>query len=280
MTDLQSWLTADILSLGMAADEARRATSGAVVTYRRVHTVTAAEVAAGMTVPEAASEIRLYETPARYDEALGQLGLLKASAGERRVAAYSMADIEDRVRDGWGDLREVLTGLVAAGLSDVAEMPVDRLRDPSASTRALVEVGARPRRVTVSQPVGDRKMEILEQVRRCREHLRWTWSFSPLPRHAPIDKPTTGYEDLRMVALARLAVSDVADGLPPPMIEVDWSLYGPKLAQVALTFGADHLDAVAATSDPSLGPRRATIEDVERNIRAAGFEPQEYRPTA
>ena len=76
--------------------------------------------------------------------------------------------------------------------------------------------------------------------------------------------------------MARLALKDV--GRRGVSIEVDWSLYGPKLAQVALTFGADHLDAVPATSDAQLGPRRATVEDVERNIRAAGFEPHEYRP--
>ncbi len=64
----------------------------------------------------------------------------------------------------------------------------------------------------------------------------------------------------------------------PIAIEVDWLLYGPKLAQVALTFGADFLDAVPATSDESMGRRRQTVEDVERNIRAAGFEPEEYRP--
>ena len=80
---------------------------------------------------------------------------------------------------------------------------------------------------------------------------------------------------MRMVALARLAVAAKSPG--PVKIEIDWSLYGPKLAQVALTFGADHLDAVAASTDPALGRRRGTIEDVERNIRAAGFEPEEIR---
>jgi 2-iminoacetate synthase ThiH len=80
-----------------------------------------------------------------------------------------------------------------------------------------------------------------------------------------------------MVALARLVLAEVAS--PTPVyVEVDWSLYGPKLAQVALAFGADFLDAVPATTDDSLGRRRGTVEDVERNIRAAGFEPEEYRP--
>jgi aminodeoxyfutalosine synthase len=94
--------------------------------------------------------------------------------------------------------------------------------------------------------------------------------YAPLPRVAPIDKPTTGYDDVRMVALARLALGAIS-------IEVDWTLYGPKLAQVALTFGADHLDGVSAENDTSMGPRRGTVEDVERNIRTAGFEPKEDR---
>jgi aminodeoxyfutalosine synthase len=102
---------------------------------------------------------------------------------------------------------------------------------------------------------------------------------NPLPRNAALDKPTTGYEDIRMVALTRLALDQVSE-VRPTFVEVDWSLYGPKLAQVALTFGADFLDAVPATTDESLGRRRGTVEDVERNIRAAGFEPQEYRPSS
>jgi 2-iminoacetate synthase ThiH len=80
-----------------------------------------------------------------------------------------------------------------------------------------------------------------------------------------------------MVALTRLVLTELPTSAPI-FVEVDWTLYGPKLAQVALTFGADFLDAVPATSDDSLGRRRGTVEDVERNIRAAGFEPEEYRP--
>ena len=65
-----------------------------------------------------------------------------------------------------------------------------------------------------------------------------------------------------IVALARLLV-DV------PHVQVDWSLYGPKLAQVALTFGADDVDGVSAVDDMSLGRRRAPLEEIRRNIVAA-----------
>jgi 2-iminoacetate synthase ThiH len=60
-----------------------------------------------------------------------------------------------------------------------------------------------------------------------------------------------------------------------PSIQVDWSLYGLKLAQVALTFGADDVDAVSAVDDLSEGRRRAPLEEILRNIRAAGLEPIE-----
>ena len=56
--------------------------------------------------------------------------------------------------------------------------------------------------------------------------------------------------------------------------------YGPKLAQVALTFGADHLDRVSAIDDAALGRRRTPVEDVKRNIAAAGFDAGRARPEA
>jgi 2-iminoacetate synthase ThiH len=59
------------------------------------------------------------------------------------------------------------------------------------------------------------------------------------------------------------------------VIEIDWQQYGPKLAQVALMFGANHLDRVLPVDDPALGPRRASTEEVRRNIVAAGFRPAE-----
>ena len=65
-------------------------------------------------------------------------------------------------------------------------------------------------------------------------------SINPLPIALATFRPTTGYEDVKMVALARLAAPDV------PSIQVDWLRYGPKLAQVALTFGADDIDGMSA----------------------------------
>lgn len=271
-------LKEDILSLGMRADEARRAgPSGSRVWYQRVHVLRAADVQTGLTAPEPATEVRLLDTPETLDDALNLARAVKEAAGMRVATAFSLADVIDRARDGWGDLQSVLTQLAAAGIADFAELPVDLVDDLNAQVQLARASGLLARRLTVANALDDRKVEILDRIRLCVTEMGGITRVSPLPRHVPHDKPTTGYEDVRMVALSRLALAGVS---PAPFIEVDWQLYGPKLAQVALTFGADFLDAVPATSDESLGRRRATVEDVERNIRAAGFEPQEFRPPA
>ena len=93
-------------------------------------------------------------------------------------------------------------------------------------------------------------------------------AFAPLPRRVAAATPTTGFEDVRQVALARLLV-DVA------RIQVDWPLYGPKLAQVGLTFGADDVDGVSPLEETGEGRRRAPLEEIRRNIAAASGEPIE-----
>jgi hypothetical protein len=271
--------TDNILTLGMRADEVRRRTGSSRVYYQRVHLLSMADVRHGLAIPEPASEVRLLETPASLDDALKAVEAIKEAAGPRPVTAFSLAEIAGRIREGWGDWRTTLTKLSSAGIIDFAETPVDLLDDLNALVAMARSAGFAVQRLTIAHALGDRKAEILERVRRCVAEVGGIARVNPLPRNAPLDKPTTGYQDVRMVALTRLTLADRVEGRPA-FVEVDWSLYGPKLAQVALTFGADFLDAVPATTDQSLGRRRGTIEEVERNIRAAGFEPQEYRPSS
>jgi 2-iminoacetate synthase ThiH len=58
-------------------------------------------------------------------------------------------------------------------------------------------------------------------------------------------------------------------------VQVDWQLYGPKLAQVALTFGADDVDGVSPVDEAPEGKRRSPLEEIRRNILAASGEPVE-----
>jgi aminodeoxyfutalosine synthase len=269
-------LQEDILTLGMHADEARRRAGGAArVRYQRVHVLRAAEVRDGLMIPAAATEIRLHDTPAALAEALALVSLVTRAAGAIGVRAFSLADLIERAEGGWGELSDVLTQLAAVGVIDFAELPVDRVQDVMTAVRLARSAGLAASRLTVANPVTD-PVTLLTRIQDTVGAVGSIGCVLPLPRNVAADKPTTGYEDVRLVALSRLALHDTA--AEPPAIAVDWQLYGPKLAQVALAFGADFLDAVPATSDESLGRRRQTAEDVERNIRAAGFEPEEYRP--
>jgi aminodeoxyfutalosine synthase len=76
---------------------------------------------------------------------------------------------------------------------------------------------------------------------------------------------------VKLVALARLLV-------PVTHVQVDWQRYGPKLAQVALTFGADDLDGVSPKDVVAEGRRRSPLEEVRRNIIAATSQPVERGP--
>jgi aminodeoxyfutalosine synthase len=151
-----------------------------------------------------------------------------------------------------------------AGATCVAEAALDRLLDRSAIAEIRAS-GLEVARWVVQSYVPLGPLDLLEHVR----SLGPIRSFAPLPRVIDPSAPTTGYDDVKLVAVSRLFLPAVES------ISVDWSLYGPKLAQVALTFGADDLDEVPADAGAPnlLGPRRTTLEDVRRNIRAASLKP-------
>jgi len=112
-------------------------------------------------------------------------------------------------------------------------------------------------------------ISVCRDVADLQTRLRTIRAFAPLARTIDAAQLTTGYEDVKRIALARLVVDNV------DTIQVDWTLYGPKLAQVALTFGADDIDSVAAVDDDSHGRRRSPVEEIRRSIHAAGYEPVE-----
>lgn len=190
----------------------------------------------------------------------------KAASGSRLLTGFSLADIVDR---GWGDLTDVLTQLKRAGLDVIVEAPLDRLADAGAALQACQDAGLKVGCLSLQKPGGVERTPMLIQVRALAARFPWLTTIAPLSREQSVTVPTTGYDDVRAVAMARLALPGV------PNVQVDWSQYGPKLAQVALTFGANDLDRVSVVNDESLGRRRTSVEDVMRNITAAGFQPRE-----
>jgi aminodeoxyfutalosine synthase len=258
----------DIISLGIAADEARRARHGAKTTYVRVADVDAAPGSA-LSIPAAAGEIRIIGTPESRAAAIQRVSEVAAGASGKPVSGYSLADLELLAAQERITLRDLLEQLRAAGLELVAEAPFDRLRDPKRSIEEVNIAGLRLARLTIHQlPTSDIE-SLYKQIAALQYDVAVIPGFAPLPRQTNPAVPTTGFDDVKRVALARLFLEHV------PSIQVDWSLYGPKLAQVALTVGANDVDAVSPLDDLSEGRRRAPVEEIRRNIRAAGLDPIE-----
>jgi aminodeoxyfutalosine synthase len=256
--------TPDILSLGMLADTVRRRIHGARATFLRVADVPFDN--AGTSVPPATREIRLTGTPADVDVAVASVDKAKNVAGERTLAAFSWADV---ARWSGGSVDRVLARLRQAGLDAIADVPLDAIDDPAAAVASLKTAGFQQLRLTISKASADARTDLLLVASDLQRTHRNIQSLDPLPLALSAFRPTTGYEDVKMIALARLAAPDI------PSIQVDWRRYGPKLAQVALTFGADDIDGISASDDAPEGRRRAPLAEIERNIEVAGFAPVE-----
>ena len=260
--------THDIISLGALADDLRRQRHGTNTTFVRVRDV-AADVGTPVVRPAAAGELRIVGVAASRAAAVERVMEVAAAADGAAVSAFSLADLEQLAARESVTLRALLEELRAAGLELVAEAPVDRLQNARRSIEEVNIAGLSLARLTVHQAPAADRMPLLKIVADLQRAVAVVRAFAPLPRRVNPAAPTTGYEDVKHVALARIVVDNVAS------IQVDWSLYGPKLAQVALTVGADDVDGVSTEEETTEGRRRAPLEEIRRNIRAAGQEPIE-----
>jgi aminodeoxyfutalosine synthase len=258
--------THDILSVGMLADEARRRTQGTRVTFVRV-AACAFDKPLGEAVPLTAREVRLTGAPESLDVAIAAVRSAKAVAGDRLLSGFSLVDLQALASGE--SLKQVLRRLREEGLEVVAEVPVDRLSPAGAALEALAAAGYEQVRLTMGRPAAGERLPALLRAVELGEQFPNVRAINPLPMSLGAFRPTTGYEDVKVVALARLAAPAGTH------VQVDWQRYGPKLAQVALTFGVDDLDNVPSSDEAPEGRRRAPLEEVRRNVEAAGFTPAE-----
>jgi len=214
---------------------------------------------------DSAGEVRIFPTPHSLDAAIGLVEKARDIAGGVPLAAFCLFEL-GKLPEG---LPVVLPALKKAGLDAVTQAPIDRLTEPERALESLADAGLTLARMTVNETPEREWISVCRDVADLQTRLRTIRAFAPLARTIDATQPTTGYEDVKRIALARLVVDNV------DMIQVDWALYGPKLAQVALTFGADDIDSVAAVDDDSHGRRRSPVEEIRRSIHAAGFEPVE-----
>jgi hypothetical protein len=259
----------DLLLTGTLGEQARVAITGRQVTYARVLSVSGDF---DPTELGEACEVRLIGTPVSAEIALARVRSAAGRTGSAALTGFSLADLLDLAGHDHLALADLSRALAAAGLEAVAEAPLDLIGDLDHATevvRAAQHGGLAVRRLTVSRASLDARLPLIELACQMQDALGTCAAFAPLPRLDPADIPATGYDDVRTVAAARLMCRNIRS------IQVDWPLYGPKLAQVAIAYGANDIDGIAPTADPSAGHRRSPKEDIERQIRAAGAEPAE-----
>jgi aminodeoxyfutalosine synthase len=259
----------DLVSVGMLGEQARTAGSGNRVAYGRVLLIDDPAQAKGV---ENAGEIRLVGAPASVEEALARVAAAAVVANGRSLTGFSLAALLNLAGGDHLALSEIAGLLRRAGLDAVGELPLDQVGDTENAievVRAALHGGLAVRRATIERADIGARLDLIERAVKVQDETSALRAFAPLPRQDPSDLPATGYDDVRTIAAARLMARSI------PFIQVDWALYGPKLAQVAIAYGANDIDGVAVTDALNLGHRRSPKEDIERQIRAAACVPVE-----
>ncbi|MDH4321372.1 MAG: aminofutalosine synthase MqnE [Desulfobulbaceae bacterium] len=123
----------------------------------------------------------------------------------------------------------------------------------------------------------DERLEHLDMLRRAQDETNGFMTFIPLAFHpkntemADLSR-TSGIDDLRNIAVARCFLDNF------PHIKGYWVMIGPKLAQVALSFGADDMDGTVKEeliTHMAGGETSGVMADTDlvRLIREAGRKP-------
>ena len=130
------------------------------------------------------------------------------------------------------------------------------------------------------------RVDHLVKLRALQDETGGFVTFIPLAFH-PDNTPlqhipkTTGFADIKNIAVARLMLDNI------PHIKAYWIMMTPRIAQIALRFGADDIDGTVVEEKIYHDAGATTSQSLRRGellrlIRKAGREPVErdtlYRP--
>ena len=216
---------------------------------------------------------------------------IKREFPQIHLHSFSAPEIDTMAQVSGKSERQVFEALKAAGLDSMpggrAEILVECVRQAVSAKklsaagwfrihRAAHEVGLKTT-ATMTYGMVETSAERVEHLVRLRELQDETygfrafipWSFQR--GHTVLDTPPAGgMEYLRVIALARLVLDNV------PNIQAGWVTEGPKLAQLALSFGANDFGGILV-DEVVVGATgmvyRVDREEALRLIRGAGRVP-------
>jgi aminodeoxyfutalosine synthase len=228
---------------------------------------------------------------------------LKQRFPQVHLKAFTMVEIGYFAKRSKLSIREVLERLKDAGMDSMpgggAEIFHDRVRriicDHKLTGDEWIETARTAHTLGVLSnctmlyghiETEEDRVDHLLRLRALQDDTRGFQTFIPLAFHPANTAlahlpPTTGFGDIRNIAVSRLMLDNI------PHIKAYWIMMTPEIAQIALRFGADDIDGTVveekiyhdAGATTSQGMRR---QELLRLIREAGREPQErdtlYRP--
>ena len=193
-----------------------------------------------------------------YSYYIDMLEAIKAVRPEVHIQAFTCVEIAHLAEISGKGLVETLKELREAGLGSIpgggAEVFSPRIRkltcDKMLSGEGWLEVAKTAHRLgsrsNATMLYGhiesvEERVEHLQMLRDAQDETGGFLTFIPLAFHpkntelADLSR-TTGIEDLRNIAVARCFLDNF------PHVKAYWIMIGPKLAQIALSFGADDID--------------------------------------
>jgi len=212
------------------------------------------------------------------------------------LKAFTMVEVAYLAKRAKLSIRETLEQLKAAGVDSLpgggAEIFADRIRHIICdhkidgaqwleTARTAHQIGLRSNATMLYGHVenDEDRVDHLVKLRTLQDETGGFQTFIPLAFH-PDNTPlqhlpkTTGILDIRQIAVSRLVLDNF------PHIKAYWQMMTPRIAQIALRFGADDIDGTvieekiyhdAGATTPQ-GMRR---QDLTRLIREAGRVPVE-----
>ena len=208
------------------------------------------------------------------------------------VHGFSPPEIFYMAENNALSLEELIRRLVEAGLSSIpgggAEILVDRVRQQispqKCSTSQWLEVMAAAHRAGLKTSATmmfghlETRAERIEHLFKIRNSQDETggftafipWTYQPGGTHLA-GKALGAVEYLKTLAISRLVLDNV------PHLQVSWVTQGPKVAQVALKFGADDFGSTMLEENVVAAAGvgfRLTRAEIDTLIRQCGYEPQ------
>jgi aminodeoxyfutalosine synthase len=228
---------------------------------------------------------------------------LKERFPQVHLKAFTMVEVAYLAKRAKLSIHDTLVKMKEAGVDSLpgggAEIFIDRVRrvicdhkidgaEWLETARTAHQIGLKSNATMLYGHVenDEDRVDHLVKLRTLQDETGGFQTFIPLAFH-PDNTPlqhlpkTTGMSDLKQIAIGRLVLDNFAH------IKAYWQMLTPKIAQIALRFGADDLDGTVIEEKiyhdaGATTPQGMTRQELTRLIREAGRVPVErdtlYRP--